>query len=145
MFKKILVPTDGSRGVEKAVNCATTMALAFEAKVYLLFVAEPPTMLLEYANIAEKNIIEALHQEGKRILEKTADAVRKSGVEEVETVLKTGTPAEVILGFADEEKVDLIVMGTHGRRGLDRMLLGSVTEEVVRVAKVPVMTVRMGS
>lgn len=145
MFKKILVPTDGSRGVERAVNCATTVALAFEAKVYLLFVAEPPTMLLEYANIAEKNIIEALHHEGKRILEKTADAVRKSGVEEVETVLKTGTPAKVILDFANEEKVDLIVMGTHGRRGLDRVLLGSVTEEVVRVSKVPVMTVRMGS
>jgi nucleotide-binding universal stress UspA family protein len=145
VFKKILVPTDGSRGVERAVNCATTVALAFEAKVYLLFVAEPPTMLLEYANIAEKNIIEALHHEGKRILEKTADAVRKSGVEEVETVLKTGTPAKVILDFANEEKVDLIVMGTHGRRGLDRVLLGSVTEEVVRVSKVPVMTVRMGS
>lgn len=145
MFKKILVPTDGSRGVEKAVNCATTIALAFEAKVYLLFVAEPPTMLLEYANIAEKNIIEALHQEGERILEKTADAIRKAGVEEVGTVLRTGTPAKVILDFANEEKVDLIVMGTHGRRGLDRVLLGSVTEEVVRVAKVPVMTVRMGS
>jgi nucleotide-binding universal stress UspA family protein len=145
VFKKILVPTDGSRGVERAVNCATTVALAFEAKVYLLFVAEPPTMLLEYANIAEKNVIEALHHEGKRILEKTADAVRKSGVEEVETVLKTGTPAKVILDFANEEKVDLIVMGTHGRRGLDRVLLGSVTEEVVRVSKVPVMTVRMGS
>jgi nucleotide-binding universal stress UspA family protein len=145
MFKKILVPTDGSRGVEKAINCATTMALAFDAKVYLIFVAEPPMLLLEYANIAEKNIIEALHQEGKRILEKTADAVRRSGVADVETALKTGTPAKVILDCADEEKIDLIVMGTHGRRGLDRVLLGSVTEEVVRVAKVPVMTVRMGS
>jgi nucleotide-binding universal stress UspA family protein len=131
--------------VEKAVNCATTIALAFDAKIYLLFVAEPPTMLFEYANIAEKNIIEALHQEGQRILEKTADIIRKSGVEEVETVLKTGTPAKAILDFVDEAQIDLIVMGTHGRRGLDRVLLGSVTEEVVRLSKVPVMTVRMGA
>jgi nucleotide-binding universal stress UspA family protein len=56
MFKRILVPTDGSRGVEKAINCATTIALAFESKIYLLFVAEPPALLFEYANIAEKNI-----------------------------------------------------------------------------------------
>jgi nucleotide-binding universal stress UspA family protein len=78
------------------------------------------------------------------ILEKTADVIRKSGVEEVETVLKTGTPAKAILDFVDEAKIDLIVMGTHGRRGLDRVLLGSVTEEVVRLSRVPVMTVRMG-
>lgn len=144
MFKRILVPTDGSRGVEKAVNCATAIALAFDAKVYLLFVAEPPALLFEYANIAEKSIIEAMHQEGQRVLERTAAVIRESGVEEVETVLKTGTPAKAILDFVDEAKIDLIVMGTHGRRGLDRVLLGSVTEEVVRLSRVPVMTVRMG-
>jgi nucleotide-binding universal stress UspA family protein len=91
-----------------------------------------------------RTFVEALHQEGQRILEKTADVIRKSGVEEVETVLKTGTPAKAILDFVDEAKIDLIVMGTHGRRGLDRVLLGSVTEEVVRLSRVPVMTVRMG-
>lgn len=145
MFKKILVPTDGSRGVEKAINCATTIALAFDAKIYLLFVVEPPALLFEYANIAEKTILEAMHQEGQRVLERAAEVVRNSGVEEVETVLRTGIPAKVILDFVDEAKIDLIVMGTHGRRGLDRVLLGSVTEEVVRSSKVPVMTVRMGS
>lgn len=145
MFKRILVPTDGSRGVEKAINCATTIALAFDAKIYVIFVAEPPALLFEYANIAEKNILKALHQEGQRILEKTAEVIRRSGVEEVETVLKTGTPAKAILDFVDEAKIDLIVMGTHGRRGLDRVLLGSVTEEVVRLSRIPVMTVRMGN
>ncbi len=145
MFKRILVPTDGSRGVEKAINCATAIALAFDAKVYVLFVVEPPALFFEYANIAEKNIIEAMQQEGQRVLEKAADVIRQSGVAEVETVLRTGTPAKAILDFVDEAKIDLIVMGTHGRRGLDRVLLGSVTEEVVRLSKVPVMTVRMGA
>ncbi len=144
MFKKILVPTDGSRGVEKAINCATAIALAFDAKVYLLLVVEPPALLFEYANVAEKQIIEAMQQEGQRVLEKAAEVIRQSGVAEVETVLRTGMPAKAILDFVDEAKIDLIVMGTHGRRGLDRVLLGSVTEEVVRLSKVPVMTVRMG-
>lgn len=145
MFKRILVPTDGSRGVEKAMNCAIAIALAFDAKVYLLFVVEPPTLLFEYANVAEKTIIEAMQQEGQRVLEKAAEVIRKSGVAEVETVLRTGTPAKAILDFVDEAKIDLIVMGTHGRRGLDRVLLGSVTEEVVRLSRIPVMTVRMGN
>ncbi|MCS6936205.1 MAG: universal stress protein [Candidatus Bipolaricaulota bacterium] len=144
MFKRILVPTDGSRGVEKAVNCATTIALAFDSKIYLLFVTEPPALLFEYANVAEQSILEAINKEGKHILEKTAQQIREAGVEQVETVLRAGTPAKVILDFVDEAKIDLIVMGTHGRRGLDRILLGSVTEEVVRLSKVPVMTVRMG-
>ncbi|MCS6903004.1 MAG: universal stress protein [Candidatus Bipolaricaulota bacterium] len=145
MFKRILLPTDGSRGVEKAINCATTIALEFDSKIYLLFVAEPPALLFEYASIAEQGILEALNKEGKHILEKTAQTIREAGVESVETVLKTGMPAKVILDFAEASKIDLIVMGTHGRRGLDRILLGSVTEEVVRLSKVPVMTVRMNS
>lgn len=145
MFKRILVPTDGSRGVEKAINCATALALAFNAKIYVLFVVEPPTLLFEYANVAERTIIDAMQQEGHRVLEKAAEVIRKAGVTAVETVLRTGTPATTILNFADEEKIDLIVMGTHGRRGLDRVLLGSVTEEVVRLSRIPVMTVRMGN
>lgn len=145
MFKKILLPTDGSKGVEKAINCATTIALEFEAKIYVLFAAEPPALLFEYANIAEQSVLDALHKEGKHILDKTAQLIREAGLSQVETTLKTGTPAKAILDFADEAKIDLIVMGTHGRRGIDRVLLGSVTEEVLRLSKVPVMTVRMNS
>jgi nucleotide-binding universal stress UspA family protein len=55
-----------------------------------------------------------------------------------------GTPHTAILDYAEEHGVDLVVMGTHGRRGFDRFLLGSVTEKVVRTASVPVMTVRVG-
>lgn len=84
-----------------------------------------------------------MQQERQRVLEKAAKVIRQCGVAEVETVLRTGTPAKAILDFVDEAKIDLIVMGTHGRRGLDRVLLGSVTEEAVRLSKVPVMTVRM--
>jgi nucleotide-binding universal stress UspA family protein len=62
---------------------------------------------------------------------------------DIETVLRQGAPHTTILEYADEADVDLIVMGTHGRSGIHRYLLGSVTERVVRTADAPVLTVRM--
>lgn len=143
MFKKILLPTDGSKGVEKAINCATTVALEFSAKIYVLFAVEAPTLVFEYTNFTQEKVIDSMKQEGQQILEKTLALIKESGVNDVESVVREGHPGKVILDFAQEQKMDLIVMGTHGRRGLDRILLGSVTEEVVRLSPVPVLTVRM--
>ncbi|MFQ6117464.1 MAG: universal stress protein [Candidatus Bipolaricaulia bacterium] len=84
-----------------------------------------------------------MHQAGEWIVQKTAEEFIARGVEEVESEVRDGHPAEVILDYVQEKGIDLIVMGTHGRRGLDRLLLGSVAGEVVHRAMVPVMTVRM--
>lgn len=146
MFKNLLLPTDGSQGVMKAINCAVGIGLKFDAKVHILFVVEPPSLIFDYrgfGGLAEREIIENLREEGQHIVERTAKLIREAGIEEVQSVVREGSPAENILLYAKENKIDLIVMGTHGRRGLNRLLLGSVAEEVVRTSDVPVMTVRM--
>jgi nucleotide-binding universal stress UspA family protein len=143
MFKKILLPTDGSKGVEKAINCATTLALEFNAKIFVLFAVEAPTLVFEYTNFTQEKVVDSMKQEGQHIIEKSVELIKASGVQDVEHAIREGHPGKVILDYAQEQKIDLIVMGTHGRRGLDRILLGSVTEEVVRLSSVPVLTVRM--
>jgi nucleotide-binding universal stress UspA family protein len=71
------------------------------------------------------------------------EQAESAGVETIEGVVSSGTPHRAILDYVDEEDVDLVVMGTHGRTGLDRYLLGSVTEKVVRLSDAPVITVRL--
>ncbi len=143
MFKKILLPTDGSKGVEKAINCATTLALEFNAKIFVLFAVEAPTLVFEYTNFTQEKVVDSMKQEGQQVIEKTIELVRASGVNDIDSAIREGHPGKVILDYAHEQKIDLIVMGTHGRRGIDRILLGSVTEEVIRLSSVPVLTVRM--
>lgn len=146
MFKNILLPTDGSKGVIKALNCAVAIALQFGAKIHVLFVIEPPVFIFDhqgFSSLAVNKVIENLREAGERIVEKTAKLIRKAGVEDVEVAVREGSPAQTVLQYAKKKKIDLIVMGTHGRRGLNRILLGSVAEEVVRTSDVPVMTVRM--
>jgi nucleotide-binding universal stress UspA family protein len=146
MFKHILLPTDGSQGVTKAINVAVGMALEFQAGIQILTVIEPPSMTLAYSGIgglAEREILDRLLEEAKQIVEKTKRRIQDAGLEDVEGRVEEGHPAETILQYAQTHKSDLIVMGTHGRRGLNRMILGSVAEEIVRRSPVPVMTVRM--
>jgi len=143
MFKDILLPTDGSKGVDEAVNCAVAVAKRFNATIHVLFVAEPPRFYDYGAGMGLSEIMQSLQEAGGRIVSETAETIRESGVLSVVEAVRQGHPAEEIIRYAKEEGIDLIVMGTHGRRGLNRVLLGSVAEEVVRSAEVPVMTVRM--
>lgn len=143
MFGEILLPTDGSEGVGQAINAAVAMAERFDARVHVLFVAEPPRFHEYGASVALTNIMQSLQEAGRQILDEAAERIRKTGISSVETALRQGHPAEEILDYAEEHRIELIVMGTHGRRGLNRMLLGSITEEVVRTSHIPVMTVRM--
>lgn len=143
MFGEILLPTDGSEGVGRAIDATVAMAEKFDARIHVLFVAEPPRFHEYGASVALTNIMQSLQEAGRQILDETAERIRNRGLSNVETALRQGHPAEEILQYADEHRVELIVMGTHGRRGLNRMLLGSITEEVVRTSHIPVMTVRM--
>jgi nucleotide-binding universal stress UspA family protein len=143
MFKDILLPTDGSKGAEEAINCAVAIAKKFNSRIHVLFVVEPSRFQDFGAGVALASVIEAIQKAGEQIIRETAQMIRESGVLDVIEVTREGHPAEEIVKYAKEAGIDLIVMGTHGRRGLDRILLGSVAEEVVRTADVPVMTVRM--
>jgi nucleotide-binding universal stress UspA family protein len=137
MYETILVPTDGSAQSDAALDHAVGLARHHGAAVHLLYVADTNRDSLTAQG---GRVIDALEQEGERI---TSDAVDRVGADvEVVDAVETGGPVETILDYADSVGADLVVMGTHGRRGLDRYLLGSTTERVVRRSPIPVLTVR---
>lgn len=142
-FTHILVPTDFSPASEAALACAKELAHTFEARVSLLHVITDPAATgmwtPEVYVPASEEARDRLIQQARQRLEEalTADERVKFNVA-IEA--RVGSAAEGIQQFAREQHVDLIVMGTHGRRGLSHMLLGSVAERVVRTAPCPVLT-----
>ena len=139
MYDRILVPTDGSASAENAFDHALDLARTYDAELHVLYAVDvPPGAIDAGASMLQSN----LETEGTEAVELLADRAEREGFENVTTAVEPGRVHEVILNYAEEEDVDLVVMGTHGRTGLDRYLLGSVTEKVVRLSDVPVLTVR---
>lgn len=140
--KTILVPTDLSEGAEEALDYACEMARQFGATVHLLNVIGIPALGVPELGVAlTSTMIDSMVRDNEVALEKVADAKRSSATIG-EVLLRTGDARDVINQTAKELGADLIVMSTHGRRGVTRALLGSVTETVVRSAPCPVLTVR---
>ncbi|WP_435181785.1 universal stress protein [Halorussus sp. AFM4] len=139
MYDRILVPTDGSDQSERAFERALDLALTYDAELHLLNVVDVSALTGEFDGMA---VVDRLEEAGRGIVHRLRDRAREAGVDTVETLVREGIPYSTILEYADDNDVDLIVMGTHGRTGLDRYLLGSVTERVVRKSDVPVLTVR---
>ena len=147
MYETILIPTDGSSGTERAISNGLDVARQYDASVHALSVIDIAE-LLEIGYSGDRSdfeaVIEPLEDEAKRAVEAVdTQARRMDGDVDVLTVVREGEPYETILAYADDIDADLIVMGTHGRHGLPRYLLGSTTERVVRTAEIPVLTVRM--
>ena len=137
-LKRILVPTDFSETSAAALRYACALARRFAARVYLLNVADYPGISAEGdypANIIE-TMQNAAHDHLRHLL-------TEQDVEDLQPDYATriGPPAEEIVQYAHEHAIDLIVMGTHGREGVMRVVLGSVAETVVRRAPCPVLTV----
>jgi nucleotide-binding universal stress UspA family protein len=141
MYERILVPIDGSRQADRALDHALDLAETYDAEVHLLFVVDVASVPNE---IEAASVEERLDRYGERTTATAAERAEESGVERVLTKVARGTPHRAILDYADGNDADLIVMGTHGRTGIDRYLLGSVTEKVVRLADAPVLTVHAG-
>lgn len=140
--KNILVPTDLSEGAEAALDYACELAAKLGATVHLLHVIGIPALGVPELGVAvTSTVIDQLVEEGQSAVDALADA-RRAKVNFGEVVLKTGDARDVIDQTAAQLGIDLIVMGTHGRRGLRRALLGSVAETVVRTAPCAVLTVR---
>ncbi|HEY5921825.1 MAG TPA: universal stress protein [Kofleriaceae bacterium] len=140
--KHILVPTDLSEGAEEALDYACELAREFGATVHLLHVIGIPTLGVPELGVAlTSTVIDSMVRENQIALEQLADRKRHLGTFG-QVLLRTGDARDVINRTAKELGADLIVMGTHGRRGVSRALLGSVTETVVRSAPCPVLTVR---
>lgn len=140
--RAILVPIDFSQGAEAALDYAVELAGKLDARVHVLNVIGIPALGVPELGVAlTSTVIEQLITDNQAGLEKLAAPRRASG-RIGEVLLKTGDARDVINHTCKELGADLIVMGTHGRRGLSRALLGSVAESVVRTAPVPVLTVR---
>jgi len=166
MYDTILLPTDGSEAAEAALDHAVDHARQYDATLHVLFVAQDdfgPSGLVQgdHEDVAQSDMVGEDHDtqssgmtndgvdrvgeiadHGESVVSDIAASVDDVGVE---TAVLEGTPYERIVDYADEVDADMLVMGTHGRTGVDRYLLGSVTEKVVRTADVPVLTVRMAS
>lgn len=145
MYETILIPTDGSEGAEAAARHGVTLATAFGSQVHLLSVVDERSYSSALAEL-EPSIREqrdAFEREATDAVHALEEIVTENSVT-CHTAVEHGSPYETILSYADEHDVDLISMGTHGRTGLDRWLLGSVTERVVRTSDVPVLTARLG-
>ena len=140
--KNILVPTDLSEGAEEALDYACELARQFGARLHLLNVIGIPSLGVPELGVAlTSTVIDSIIRDNQAALEKLAET-KRCNAQIGQVLLRTGDAREVINQAAHEVDADLIVMGTHGRRGVSRALLGSVTESVVRTAPCPVLTVR---
>ncbi|HEX7836248.1 MAG TPA: universal stress protein [Kofleriaceae bacterium] len=140
--KHILVPTDLSEGAEHALEYACELARALSAEIHLLNVVGIPALGVPELGVAlTSSMIDQLVVDNQTALDKIARTKCAASLGQV--LIKVGDARDMITQTARELGIDLIVMGTHGRRGISRALLGSVTEAVVRSAPCPVLTVRL--
>src|SRR4051812_38174421 len=140
-IKTILVPIDFGPPSEAALGYALDLAEALKARLFLLYAFEFPIIgFPDGAMIASADVASKIVDAGQKALDKAMEKARGRNVE-ITPLLKQGDPREVILNMAKEVGASMIVMGTHGRRGIARALIGSVTESVVRTSEVPVLTV----
>ncbi|WP_276250642.1 universal stress protein [Haloarcula rara] len=139
MYDAVLLPTDGSEGTRAAVEHAIDHARQYDAALHVLYVVDARIGVAR--ETTPEVIFEELEDQGRRAIESVQSQARGADVETIEGVVARGDPHQAILDYAAAEDIDLVVMGTHGRTGLDHYLVGSVTEKVVRLSDVPVLTV----
>ncbi|KQM09922.1 MAG: universal stress protein [Candidatus Methanomethylophilaceae archaeon] len=137
-FKSILVPTDGSEYTKFAVKEAIDLAAAIDAKITAVYVLDRALFSNMPMDTAVLNVYTVLEKEGKEAVEYVKAEGKKRGVE-VETKVVEGTPVKTIVEMSGD--YDLIVMGTLGRTGFSKLMLGSVAEKVVRFSSSPVLVV----
>ena len=143
IFQRILVPTDFSSQSERAWATARRLAGAIGAEMVLLhvFVETPLYSEIPLSSERVREAYAAARTWAADNLDRWAAAARAEGID-VKTLLRTGVPHEEIVATARDEGADLIAMGTHGRGGLNRLVLGSVCDRVIRLSPGPVLAVR---
>src|SRR6478735_3014484 len=139
-FERILVATDFSDGSQRALELALQLAEKFGSELTLVHSWEAPDYSYAAGLYLPVDVIAPIERAAAARLEE-ATAQLKVRFPTAKSQLRSGLAWEEVLGAAKESKADLIAMGTHGRRGIERALLGSVAEKVVRMSPVPVLTV----
>ena len=140
-YDDVLVPVDGSDAAGAAVDHVLAIAGAFDARVHALNVVEVGGLVTDADTAPSPGVFNRLESLGDEATGAVADRAREAGLD-VFTEVREGSSGKAILDSADEQGIDLIAMGTHGRSGLERILLGSTTERIVRRADSPVLAVR---
>lgn len=146
MYQKILLAVDGSRSSELALSQAITVAKATGSEVKVLFVADDSDILFSVGSYDPDKLMEGILAVGRDALAAAATRLEEAGVPHTTKVLETpvspGQVSATIVEEADRWDADLIVVGTHGRRGFRRLVMGSVAEGVVHKSNKPVLMVR---
>lgn len=148
MIKKILVPTDGSKGSENAIQMAVEMARNHDAELYIVYVVpkgEIPEKVVDY--IRQERVDGGLGKLsakviGEAILEPVLKKVKAQGVMSGKWMVLRGDPAQEILKFAKSRQVDMIIMGKSGQGGIKGLLLGSISRKVCNLAECACVTVK---
>lgn len=148
MVKKILIPTDGSKGSANAIQIAVEMARKHDAELHIVYVVpkgELPKQVVEY--LKEERVDGGLGKLsakviGEVVLEPVLEKIKSQGVKNAKWIVLRGDPAEEILKFAKNRKVDMIIMGKGGRGSIKGLLLGSVSRKVCNLAECPCLTAK---
>ncbi len=143
IFNRLLIPVDGSKGSLKAARFALRLALRDSCEVVAVHVVDEENVedLARYADRPVEEIRERMLSCGERYVEEVRELARRQGVRLVGEI-RVGIPHRTLLALVAEVDADLIVMGTVGRKGPRRVLIGSVTERVIEQSPVPVLVVR---
>jgi nucleotide-binding universal stress UspA family protein len=147
MFKHILIPTDGSPVSAKAVKAGIAFAKQAGAKVTGYYAVEPvPVRLYGEGYVADRQMVAEFERRSmeaaKKYVSTIAREAERQGVEFASVVQTARTPYEGIVETARKRRCDLILMSSHGRRGLMRLTLGSVADKVIQLSKIPVLVYR---
>ena len=140
MYDRVLLPTDGSAGMERVIDHAAALARIHDADLHAIYVVDTASLTDLPLESSWEGVSAALQREGETALEAVERRVQDL---DVRTTIIEGSPSRDIVEYAVENDCDLVVMGTHGRAGVDRWILGSVAERVVRKSTIPVLTVHV--
>ena len=143
MYDRILLPTDGSAGTRPTIEHAISLAENNGATVYVLYVVDR-RLSLAASKDTESDVMESLERDGRHAVERVANELEEAGIS-YETAIREAVPHRGILSYAREKDVDIIVMGTHGKTGRDRLgNIGSVTQRVLDSEQWPVLVINVG-
>jgi len=140
-LQNIVIATDGSKNSQKAISHGIEIAKLSGAIVHALYVVNTSSTISENWTAGKETIYNIMKDDGQKAVSKVKKIGIDSGVEVREVILE-GYPSSEIIYFAENNNIDLIVMGTLGATGLERFLMGSVAEKVVRSSRVPVLVVK---
>lgn len=148
MYQRILVPIDGSATSSRALTAAIGMAQAFKGSLRLMYVVDEAAYVTGYdpSGGYSGDLLRVMRESGQKILDEGLMLAKAAGIEADSMLFDTFGErlGETVANAAKQWNADLVVVGTHGRRGFSRLLLGSGAEQIIRLAPVPVLTIRGG-